>query len=468
MESDVFEKYNNVGVNPLELACGCAVKVDLYDVVYPAIGELRNKFRGSGLEFSPRNDAEIVRAKEIIEIHRRIYALGDKANVDPEDVRRIDPVTCVALFQVFQQYANDHSRFMKLVEPVYSGIVESGVRFRFGKGHSIITTSPYESIAIFDFISLKGRDLDKFLVVNNDTINIIDPTAGIDDRRQVIGAICNALNDLFVLGVCDEIQIAPLIGFSESDVRKNILEHAKEFIKENNFRLLEVPQYNSSRLFLGATVLGTSEKQPPVRGEFVEAGMKVIVTRSFGELSPITVYVSSIINDEIRSEVERFGISLDELKKEKDRAVGLISSPNLKAAKVINKYLPKIGERFKEEHIPLASDISGPGIYIFAEMAEKANASIEIDEIPLLSPEISEYANRTFLMTNSTAGTNGAFCLITPDSICDDVIDDLKKVGYSPHIIGSVKGKGEAKVKMPKELLKYVRNINHPILEVND
>ncbi|MEM4522986.1 MAG: hypothetical protein QW738_07235, partial [Nitrososphaeria archaeon] len=223
MESDVFEKYNNVGVNPLELACGCAVKVDLYDVVYPAIGELRNKFRGSGLEFSPRNDAEIVRAKEIIEIHRRIYALGDKANVDPEDVRRIDPVTCVALFQVFQQYANDHSRFMKLVEPVYSGIVESGVRFRFGKGHSIITTSPYESIAIFDFISLKGRDLGKFLVVNNDTINIIDPTAGIDDRRQVIGAICNALNDLFVLGVCDEIQIAPLIGFSESDVRKNIL-----------------------------------------------------------------------------------------------------------------------------------------------------------------------------------------------------------------------------------------------------
>lgn len=120
----------------------------------------------------------------------------------------------------------------------------------------------------------------------------------------------------------------------------------------------------------------------------------------------------------------------------------------------------------KDEHIPLASDISGPGIYIFAEMAERASASIEIDEIPLLSPEISEYAARAFLMANPTAGTNGAFCLITPDSICEDVIDNLKKAGYSPHIIGSVKSKGEAEVRMPKEVLKYVVRINSPILKV--
>lgn len=469
MVEDVFKEYGEIGINSLELACGCAVKVDLENVVYPAIRELRHRLPNKRFDIPSKRDAEIVAAGRKVEVHRRVYKLGFETDVDPNDIRSINPQTCVAVFQVFQRYAGSREKFTELLEPVYKRISESGASLRFGKGHSIVTTSPEESIAIFDFITVREPITSKLLAINNDTVNIIDPTIGVGDRRQVIGALCNALNDLFVMGVHEELRVAPLIGVLDPSLRGKMIWHARNFSRELDFELLDVPQFNSRRLFIGATVLGTTDRQPPTREELVKPGMNVVVTRPFGELSPITVYVSSLLDNEVASEVESKGIPLSELKCMKEKAVEIISSHNLRAAKVVSKYLPKIGEKFNvEEHIPLASDISGPGIYIFAEIADRTNTSIEVSEVPLLFPEVSEYAAERFLMANATAGTNGAFCLITHENITEDVVKDFKRAGYSPHIIGKVKEAGLAKVRMPKEVLKYVTNIANPIIEVND
>lgn len=468
MAEDVFKEYREIGVSSLELACGCAVKVDLDSVVYPAIRELRRRLPIKRFDIPSKREAEIVDAGSRVEVHRRFYKLGCETDVDPNDVRSISPQTCVAVIQIFQRYAGSREKFTELLEPVYRRISESGAGLRFGKGHSIVTTAPEESIAIFDFITVREPTTSRLLAVNNDTVNIIDPTISVGDKRQVIGALCNALNDLFVLGVHEELRAAPLIGVSDSSLREKMMEHARSFSMELGFELIEVPQFNSRRLFIGATVLGTTGKQPPTREDLVKPGMDVVVTRPFGELSPITVYVSSLIDSEVASEVESEGIQLKELKRMKERAVEIISSPNIKAAKLVSKYLPKIGEKFNEGHIPLASDISGPGIYIFTEIAERANASIEVSEVPLLFPEASEYAAKRFLMANATAGTNGAFCLITHKSITEDVVKDFRRAGYSPHVIGRVKEVGVAKVRMPKKVLKYVTNITNPIIEVGD
>ena len=466
---DVFKEYREIGISSLELACGCAVKVDLETVVYPAIRELRRRLLNKRFDIPSKRDAEIVGAGRKVEVHRRVYKLGFEMDMDLNDIRSINPQTCVAVFQVFQRYAGSYEKFTELLEPIYKRISESGANLRFGKGHSIVTTAPEESIAIFDFITVREPIAGKLLAINNDTVNIIDPTIGIGDKRQVIGALCNALNDLFVLGVHKELRVAPLIGVLDSSLRDKMIGHARNFCRELEFEFVDVPQFNSRRLFIGGTVLGTTEKQPPTREELVKPGMDVVVTRPFGELSPITVYVSSLIDGEVASEVESRGIPLDELKRMKERAVEIISSPNIRAAKVVSEYLPKIGEGFNvEEHIPLASDISGPGIYIFAEIAERTNTSIEVSEVPLLFPEVSEYAAERFLMANATAGTNGAFLLITHENITEDVVKDFSRAGYSPRVIGKVRETGLAKVRMPKEVLKYVTNIANPIIEVGD
>ncbi|MEM3946801.1 MAG: selenide, water dikinase, partial [Metallosphaera sp.] len=55
--SDLFErfrdnlnKYKKMGINPLSLATGCAVKVDLIDTVYPALEKLKEKLLANNIE----------------------------------------------------------------------------------------------------------------------------------------------------------------------------------------------------------------------------------------------------------------------------------------------------------------------------------------------------------------------------------------------------------------------------------
>lgn len=60
----LFERvseYKRLGLNPLALATGCAVKVDLVRVVYPALRDLREELEREGLEIAPREDADIIK-----------------------------------------------------------------------------------------------------------------------------------------------------------------------------------------------------------------------------------------------------------------------------------------------------------------------------------------------------------------------------------------------------------------------
>lgn len=83
---------------------------------------------------------------------------------------------------------------------------------------------------------------------------------------------------------------------------------------------------------------------------------------------------------------------------------------------------------------------------MFLELAEKANATIELEEVPLLFPEFSEFATRFFLMPNATVGTNGAFVIACHKSIAEDVTADLRREGLDPRFVGRVSGKGVARL----------------------
>jgi AcrR family transcriptional regulator len=59
--ADLFErfrenlyKYRRMGLNPLSLATGCAVKVDLIDTVYPALERIKPSLAERNIEILPR------------------------------------------------------------------------------------------------------------------------------------------------------------------------------------------------------------------------------------------------------------------------------------------------------------------------------------------------------------------------------------------------------------------------------
>ncbi len=458
------KEYKALGLNPLALATGCAVKVDLVRVVYPALKELRQVLESEGLEIAPREDAEIIHGYDI-EIIRKYYPLGEEAQEyvyrDSKEIISKSPLTIITVIQIYQRYADSPETFAKLVKPLYLSIAKLsknlGRRLRIGKGHSIVTPFIEDQFASIDFIAAKEKG-EVFTALNNDTIHIIDPSEPPGEKRQVFGALSNALNDIFVLGFHKNISIAPLINSPNDELTKTLLNNIKLYANEYGFKVIDVPKAPRGRLLLGATVLGESNHKPPMFEELAQEGMKIIVTRSFGELTPLNIYLASIVDEGVLNDLQREGISIEELIKAKEEAFNIISKPNIEAARVIYKYLPEYNEKpDPERHIIATTDITGPGIFVFYEIAEKMNAYIRLDKIPILFPEFSRFATKYFIMPNATAGTNGAFVLVAHKNIADDIVDDLEKRGLDPHIIGEVvEVKKRVGVKAPTILSNYI------------
>jgi len=452
------EEYKKLGLNPLSLATGCAVKVDLLRVVYPAIHKLRPQLRRTNLVIAPREDADVFpKCGDGIELYRRIYSLGTKTEVDVNDIKNLGPLRAIVVIQIYQRYADKPEKFIELVGPVYLKLASAGTPIHLGKGHSIITPFAEDQFALFDFITIGKGKVEGFTAVNNDTIHIIDPSEEPGEFKQVSGALSNSLNDIFVLGVYENLRIAPVINAVSEDLKEKIWRNAEIYSKKYGVEIIDVPQPKRGKLLIGATVLGDTTKHPPMFANKVEVGMKVIATRPMGELAPINVYLSSIIDESIINDLENLGISFSKLEEMKNKAVDIIATPNIKSAEVINKYLPRFDEDYNPyEHIALTTDVTGPGIYVIKELAIKSRTTIKINEVPLLFPKISEIATKMFIIPNATSGTNGAFIIIAPETIATDIVKDLKSKGLEASIIGEVINKGEAKVLAPKDLRKYI------------
>ncbi len=459
------KEYKALGLNPLALATGCAVKVDLVRVVYPALKDLRQTLESEGLEIAPREDAEVIKGSGI-EILRKYYPLGSEAEEyiyrDSKEIVSRSPTSIITVIQIYQRYADSPEAFAKLVKPLYLSIAKLskyiGKKLRIGKGHSIITTFEEDQFASIDFISVREVRDDVFSALNNDTIHIIDPSKPPGEEGQVFGAMSNALNDIFVLGFHKNISIAPLINSPNDELTKILLNNIRLYANKNGFNVIDVPRAPRGRLLLGATVFGESDRKPPMFEELAQEGMKIIVTRPFGELAPLSIYVASIVDEGILGDLEREGISTEELIEAKEKAFNIIAKPNIEAAKVIYEYLPEYYEDPDPEiHIISTTDITGPGIFVFHELAEKLNAYIRIDDIPLLFPEFSRFATKYFIMPNATSGTNGAFIIVAHKNIADSIIDDLEKNGLEPHVVGEiVEVRKRVGVKVPKILGSYV------------
>ncbi len=454
---DRVEHYKKLGVNPLALATGCAVKVDLERVVYPALTRIRSELAGSKLEIAPREDADVIKTpKSGIRLERRIYELEKPESMRVDDVKGFDGSHVIVLIQVHQRYAFDADSFYSRISPFYRLMAEAG-RFYIGKGHSIVTPFEGDEFILFDFVAPVEGEPEGYTAVNNDTIHIIDPTSDPGDYRQVAGAINNSLNDLYVMGATEDLAIAPVINAPSDAVREKLETNLARYAEDAGARLLKVESPKRGRLLLGATVSAFTDRVPPTFYDRVRKGAKLILTRPIGELAPINVFLAAVMDERVVDDLEKYGIPGDDLLGAKEEAFNTIATSNREAGRIIAKYLPRYGEEFRpDEHIYATIDVTGPGIYVVWELALNARTHIRLYEIPLLFPEFSRYATDRYLMLNSTAGTNGAFVILAPEETATDIVDELRKSGYPARIIGEVVDVGGPRVDAPKVLAEYV------------
>lgn len=450
------EKYKQLGLDPLKWVAGCAVKVDLTTVVYPALRMIRPDLEKFGVTVSPREDADIFPLLSDGGVERRVYDLR-KPQVDPKDLRKINPERAISLVQVHQRKAETPKNFADALLNVYSKIGEADVHFTVGKGHSIMTPYDDAEFALFDFISRRNGQGKGFTLANNDTIQVIDPTDDPGSEAQAYVAISNSMNDLLTLGCFENIRVYPVYDGPYEELIRDIRSHMESFGKRYPVTVHDSEAVGKGKLLIGATIVGDMFKQPPTKYNDLEPGMEIIVSRPFGDLAPINVYLSCLADEEYMKKLEENGISMRDAEKAKNVVVETMKQPNIKIGETINKYLPDYGQPFdKSEHIVCTGDLSGPGIYIFKEIAEIGKADIRLDKIPLAFPEYVQFASAEYLMDNGTAGTNGAVAIIGRSNVVGNVYRDLAKNGYQPQKIGSVVSKGEGKVQVGDEVRRIV------------
>ena len=454
---DNVSKYREMGMDPLRWVAGCAVKVDLKSVVYPTLHNLKPNLKQMGISLGARVDADIfplIGDGPII--NRRIYD-PFSTNIDTEDLKKINPKRAISLLQVFQKNAEKQEKFQALLTSLYTSISKSNVQFFVGKGHSIITPDKEAEFALFDFISYEEGQSDGYCLSNNDTIQIIDPTADPSSEQQTNVAVSNSLNDLISLGCFEELKVLPVVDAPNQEIETQILKNMNNFASKYNIELISAESPKRSKLLIGATLFGSIRKEPPTRLDLLDSGMKILVTRPFGDLAPINVFLSCVADENFLKDLEATGYSLEDVQKAKDSVIATMTEPNFKVAKIINKYLPDFGSDFDiQEHILATGDLSGPGIMIFKEHADNANVDISLDNLPLQYPEFVKYATENFLMDNATAGTNGAVAIIASPHIIENIKTDLDKEGYDPQLVGTILGKGNGNVRVGKNVQEMI------------
>ncbi len=279
-----------------------------------------------------------------------------------------------------------------------------------------------------------------FLVANNDTIQLLDPTIDLGAPQQTAAAINNALNDLFSLGAVRNIQIHPVYAAPTERLRQKILQNMREFSRCYGFELVEREPVSARTLLIGATVLAETDRQTPTFYEQLEVGDLILVHRPFGDLAPINLWIEGLVMGE--GYLPKLGLQPEAVRQAKDAIVELLSRPNLGVGRVIYEHSPKLAEPFDaDRHIKATGDLSGPGLDIFQELAENAKVDVRLEKIPLLYEPYVREASKQFIIPNGTSGTNGALAIIASPTVIKRVEAELKRMGSDPQIIGRIERK---------------------------
>jgi selenophosphate synthase len=171
----------------------------------------------------------------------------------------------------------------------------------------------------------------------------------------------------------------------------------------------------------------------------------------------MSLYTLGRMDSENIIKYEQNGISFAGISEARDEAVKNLSEPHFALGKIISKYCPDFGAAFdKSAHITAVQPVGLHGVFALGPLAELANASLLINELPVRNVEIAKFATKEFLVENATASLNGCHLIVATKDVASQVIEDLKKHNFAPERIGFIAKKGAPSVAFTPDVGQFV------------
>ena len=86
----------------------------------------------------------------------------------------------------------------------------------------------------------------------------------------------------------------------------------------------------------------------------------------------------------------------------------------------------------------MKTDVTGQSINVIKQFEEIAGVDAKLKEIRVIDKDIVKFATDSFIIHNFTSCKNGGTVIFTSKKIVSNIIENLRKAGMNPEIIGEV------------------------------
>ncbi|HEY6949280.1 MAG TPA: hypothetical protein VI146_01620 [Nitrososphaeraceae archaeon] len=431
-------KYQNLGFDPIGWISNCSNEVD-----YFSLGNSFEKIKHNSwanlswfdsFQYSGRNP----------DITRRIYNVNESISDDLKNK------IIVSLMRIHNDVAEDQQKLSHLLNDFFG---KKSTKHQLRR-LVLTTTSQYESqFGLVDYIDTHRGNKLGYTAVNISSGKLIDPDEEPDSVVNTSIGLAGAIENLLLLGCTSGFRILPIYDAPDENLLDKIRANNDKFAAKYNLLLDDYSSLKLGKLFFGATAYAHSTKELPVRYDLIQPGMVLILTDKFGSLTPLSVYTVSQISEmnSIIGKHESVDTSV------KNGIIKSLTQPRFSLGKIISKYCPDFGMDFDTNaNIVSVYPVSSDGISALVNLSKISNTHLVVNEVPMQYEELARFATDEFLVSNSTASTNGCHLIISTEELAPLILEDLRKHNFRSQIIGFVTDKERPMVTINNVIKKYV------------
>ena len=431
-------KYQNLGFDPIGWISNCSNEVDNL-----TLDKAFEKIKHNSWADLSWFDSFYYSGKSP-DITRRIYKVNESITEDLKNKKLI------SLMRIHNEVAEDQQSLSHLLDDFYGKKPPKHPLRRL----VVSTTSQYDSqFVVVDYIDTHRGNKLGYTAINISSGKLIDPDEEPDSIVNTSIALTSALENLLLLGCTSGFKIIPIYDAPDESLLDKIRSNIDMFAAKYDLLLDDYSSLKLGKLFFGATAYAHSTKELPVRYDLIQPGMVLILTNKFGSLTPLSIYTINQIG-EMNSILGKHQ-SID--KNIKDEIIKSLTQPRFSLGKIISKYCAGFGKEFDTNaNIVGVYPVGSDGILALLNLAKISNAHIIVNELPIIHEELAKFATDEFLVSNSTASTNGCHLIISSEELAPIIMEDLKKHNFEPQIIGFVNHKEKPMVTINNNINKYV------------
>ncbi len=458
--------YRSLGLDPLKWIAGCSVEVDAAEVLYPAAGLAAQPLAELAATIQLSEGPDLYEAREDrTPAHRAVVRTRSKAE-GGRTPARTNPLRAALVARVLQAKGDTPEAFARALSAAVAGLpprsegrgaLSLDAPLTLGQVHGWTTADPAAEFAAFEFYGGGSGPFTGYAAASCATLQISDPTLEPLAEEHVATVVAGALAGPCSLGASRRVELYPLYDGAGQKARDTLAAAYASQARKHGARLVERGPIGPGKLFVGATVIAESDREPPNRHHYVKRGMQVTLTRPLGDLAPLACYLSCLSDGDYAARAEAAGHSVASLREARRISFEALTTPALAAAEVIRAFCSPLREPPElKEHIVATADLGAGGLVALADLALRFEITLRVDSVPLAAPAIAAFATSARLMDNATACAPGAIAIIAYPSVLDEVERALEEKRVSPSRVATVEGRGNVAVKVPQEAATFI------------